>query len=357
MRTRRAIAIAATATAVVFTASGLFAAGVAGQPTTRTPPTTRGPKAKAPPATPEVEVNSWALAPSGSVDPKQPGNRSNLSYELAPGGEVKDSVTLFNFSNVQLTFRVYATDAFNNADGQFDILPGDKSPTDVGSWVTLPQANITVPAESQANLPITVAVPADALPGDHAGAVLASSQAEGTGPDGKVITLDRRTGSRLYVRVAGPLAPELAVENLRTTYRPALNPLDGSVDVEYRVENRGNVRLGAKHGLSVSGPLGLATKRKPTVTIPELLPGRGVNVRATFDGAPATGIVSGRVTLDPIPLEGDAGTKPPRINRRSTTVAMPFTVIALALAVPLLRRGRRAYRQRQLEQALGPAPL
>ena len=87
--------------------------------------------------------------------------------------------------------------------------------------MTLPQDTITLEARQQATMPITVKVPITARPGDHAGAVLASSQAEGTGPDGKVITLDRRTGSRVYIRVAGPLTPELTVEKLRTTLRAA----------------------------------------------------------------------------------------------------------------------------------------
>lgn len=348
MNVRRVIALAATATAVVFTAPGSLAAEVAGQPATKATPKTRAPRGKAPTADPGVVINSWALSPTGSADPNQPGNRPNLSYELAPGGEVKDSVTLFNYSNVPLTFRVYATDAFNNADGQFDLLPGDKKPTDAGSWVTLPQANITVPALAQAILPIAVAVPAGARPGDHAGAVLASSQAEGTGPDGKVITLDRRTGSRLYIRVTGPLAPELAVENVHTTYRPSLNPLSGVVEVAYRVQNRGNVRLGGTRRLSISGPLGVATKRKRAAKLPELLPGEGFTIHAKFSGVPATGIVSARIRVDPLPVDG--GSKGTSANKESTTIAAPFTLLALGLAIFLLRRARRSYRQHQHEQ-------
>src|SRR5262245_12940729 len=70
-------------------------------------------------------VHSWALAPGdGSAEA---GERPNLSYQLPPGGEVHDIVTLYNFSNVELTFRVYATDAYNNEDGSFDLLPDRKS--------------------------------------------------------------------------------------------------------------------------------------------------------------------------------------------------------------------------------------
>src|SRR5262245_27067586 len=57
-------------------------------------------------------IQSWALAPSGA-DPGEPSSRPNLSYETAPGAEIQDSVTLWNYGNTQLTFRIYATDAFN----------------------------------------------------------------------------------------------------------------------------------------------------------------------------------------------------------------------------------------------------
>ena len=117
-------------------------------------------------------------------------------------------------------------------------------PVDAGSWVKIPQENLTLPPGKQATIPISIDIPADASPGDHVAAILASSRAEGTGPDGKVIALDRRTGTRLYVRVAGPVEPKLNIEGVSVNYSPSLNPLSGSATVTYTVANRGNVRLG-----------------------------------------------------------------------------------------------------------------
>ncbi|HEX7276794.1 MAG TPA: hypothetical protein VF244_05410, partial [Acidimicrobiales bacterium] len=94
---------------------------------------------------PDSVVHSWALAPTMS-DGTDGGNRPNLSYEVPAGAEVQDQVTLFNLSNVPLTFRLYATDAYNNTEGTFDLLPADQKPTDVGTWVTLPQDSITLEA-------------------------------------------------------------------------------------------------------------------------------------------------------------------------------------------------------------------
>ena len=231
-----------------------------------------------PPAPPGQEVQSWALAPAGtSDDPDQPNNRPNLSYELDPGAVVEDAVTLYNYGNVPLNFEVYATDAFNNEEGEFDILPGDKAPDDVGSWITLPSRLITLQAGTQLTLPITVTVPDDAKPGDHVGGIVAASKAVGTGPDGAAVSVDRRTGTRVYLRVAGPVEPELAVEHVKTTYTPSLNPLGGTAEVTYTIRNRGNVRLAGTHQVEVSGPFGLFGHSKPDRGGPRAPAGRALH--------------------------------------------------------------------------------
>ena len=69
--------------------------------------------------------------------------------------------------------------------------------------------------------------------------------------------LDRRTGTRLLIRVNGPLTAELAVTDVSTDYSPALNPLAGSATVTYVVENRGNTRLGGTATAAVGGPFGI----------------------------------------------------------------------------------------------------
>jgi len=330
MRTRKRLVVAVAAAAVALGASAPSSWSQDPAPRDET----RGPEV----------VHSWALAPAGSTDPGEAGNRPNLSYEVDPGAELTDAVTLYNFSNVQLTFRVYATDAVNNDQGEFDLLPGEEEPKDVGTWITLPQDNITVPAGSQATMPITVKVPADARPGDHAGAILASSEATGAGPEGRIVTVDRRTGSRVYVRIAGDLDPDLAIENVDTTYTPALNPLGGSAEVTYRIQNRGNVRLSGSHSVSIAGPFGVAEKRIPAEDVPELLPGEGVTLRTTFDDVPATAVAFTTVRLEP--SGGNVGGEElSTVTRRATTVAPPITVIVLAVAFVFVLRARRAYRR------------
>lgn len=310
--------------------------------------TTSKPSAPTPlPPQPGEIVNSWALAPASTNDPTQTAERSSLSYSAPPGGTLTDAVTLFNFSNVQLAFKVYATDAFNNAEGQFDVLRQDQKTKDVGSWITLPQRDISLPPNSQATFPITVKIPATASPGDHAGAILASSAAIGQDAKGNAITVDRRTGSRVYIRVAGPLSPELAITKVKTTYHASLNPFSGRNDVSYRVENQGNVRLAGKHKVSAKGLLGLGGKGTQYADLPELLPGQGVTLHASFKGLPATFLNFANAKVDPNDAEGKTLKV---ISRGAATIAIPWTIIALAIIIGFSRYAQRAYQRHRRDQ-------
>jgi len=286
---------------------------------------------------PAVIEESWALSPAGSLEADAAGQRPDLTYEADPGAVIKDSVTLFNFGTVQLTFRVYATDAFNNADGQFDLLAGDQQPVDVGSWVTVSQEMVTVPPGKQVTIPITINVPAGATPGDHSGAILASNQTIGAGPEGSAVTLDRRTGTRLYLRVNGPLFPELAVANVETTYHHALNSLSGSADVTYRIENRGNVRLAGTASVIIAGPLGLGERKIKLPDIAELLPGQEVELTVMVDDVPALVVASTTVRVESAAAEAASS------SGKNLTFAPPLTVLLVLLFVLLAILARRSY--------------
>ena len=283
-------------------------------------------------------VHSWALAPAGSDEAGGVGNRPDLSYVADPGAVIEDAVTLYNLSNVPLTFKLYATDAFNDDDGQFGLLGSDETPVDVGTWIGLGGEEVPVPARTQVTIPITLTIPENATPGDHVGAVLAANAALTTGDEGQALTLDRRTGTRLYVRVNGPLVPELAIADVRTDYQPSLNPLSGSATVSYRVENRGNVRLGGTTTASVGGPFGLGRQTGPTTEIPELLPGQSITLEQEFDNVPAFGVAVTEIELDPA---SDGGTVVASSSRQFDDACHPDRHPAVAVG-GALRGARRA---------------
>jgi hypothetical protein len=338
--------------------------GLAAPPTaaqSKKPTPTTLPRNRSTPAAGQPTINSWALAPTGR-DPSQPSSRIYLSYDLAPSSQLSDSVTLWNYSNVQLTFQIYATDAFNTPKGAFDLLTGDKTPSDAGAWVKLPQPNITAAARSKIDIPFTLTVPPNARPGDHAGAILAANQVQGAGPDGKVVALDRRTGSRLYIRVGGPLHPALVIDNVRTVYHSSVNPLGGSLDVTYTVRNAGNVRLSAHREVEGSGPFGIAKKSRKPADVPELLPNNAVTLRQHFSGMAALLRASGAVRLQPFSAAPDVKVDSP-VRRAGRTWAIPWIIVILLLAywlgrkayLPIARR-RHELQTRAPEEQLTPVP-
>jgi len=291
---------------------------------------------------------SWTLTPAGGQDGSSVGTRPNLSYQLAPGTEQRDKVVVYNLGNVPLDLRIYATDAFNNDDGDFDLLVGDEVPVDVGSWVKLDTDRVTLDPGFQATIPITINVPADATPGDHVGAIVASSVTTFDNADGPSIDVDRRVGTRLYLQVAGELTPNLALaeSDVSASYDLDANPFSGSADVSFRLENRGNVRLGGVPTVEVAGPFGLGSTSIELPEIAELLPGEEVTVTTRLEGVPAMLLMNATVSIEPREFTG--------VGELSTIAASvrffapPVTVLLVVLLggiVTLLVRSIRRHRR------------
>ena len=290
-------------------------------------------------------VQSWTLTPGGGQDGDAASNRPDLTYQVAPGATIDDTVIVYNLGNVPLLFRVYATDAFNNDDGQFDLIPGADVPVDAGSWVTLAQEDITLDPGKQATIPFTIQVPIDATPGDHVGAIVAGNVVRADNGDGQIVNVERRTGTRMYLQVDGPLNAELAVVDLATDYHHATNPFGGTADVSFTIENRGNVRLGGTPVVEFSGPLGLAKKTITLPEIPELLPGEEVALTTEIDGAAALFLDTTTVKIEAADV-AERGESTSTVSK-DRTFAPPVFILLVAMAVLFGVLARRAYLRRR----------
>jgi hypothetical protein len=217
--------------------------------------------------------------------------RPDFSFGVTPGALLHDHVAVVNYSSVPLSLQVYATDAIETSGGGFGLLPATTRPTGAGSWISLPTrfGTVRVPAESakepgEVVVPLVIRIPDSAAPGDHVGGVVASLQTVGTNSRGQKIDLIQRVGTRVFIRVAGPLAPKLSVAGLQATYHGTLNPVgQGRVRVSFVVTNSGNVMLGVNQSVSVSGMLG--SKRQVALAkVPLLLPGASLHESVTVPG-------------------------------------------------------------------------
>lgn len=289
---------------------------------------------------------TWGVVPSS---PNGPDGRSAFTYTLDPGGEVADMVGVVNYTESPLPLRVYASDATRGGDGGFDLLPGSRDSADVGAWARLAEEVVTVPPRSRVDVPFRITVPRDATPGDHAGGIVASLHTEGETADGAV-SVDRRVGARIYVRITGTLDPSLAVTDLRASFHGSPLGLPGEIRVRYVVRNNGNLRLVGRPSLRVRGPFGVAERHVSGARLAELRPGDSVEVSTVLTGVWQLGRVSVGITVSP-EASGDQELRPrPAAATASTGLWavpwVPLVVIALVAVVATWRWRRRRARHR-----------
>jgi hypothetical protein len=236
-----------------------------------------------------------------------PGGRDYFVYTLRPGQVFGDIVGISNLSDETLTFAVYPTDAYNTPDAGFALLREEERPVDVGTWVELGATQYTLDPGERVDIPFSLTVPADATPGDHAGAIVAQvvPEAGADQPDqGIGFDVRLRIGARIYVRVDGPLSPSLTIERFGVEYVTPLNPLGtNSVRVTYVVANTGNTRLQPTASLEIAGLFGLGSTQAPLREIPELLPGSSLEIAEIIRDVRPLGRLTATLRLQ-APLDG-----------------------------------------------------
>jgi len=297
-----------------------------------------------------------------------PDGRSDVAVTAPPGSVVHDTLAVINRSDFPLAVDVYAADVANDAHGGVVLPPRSATPAGAGAWLTLGTGAVSVPAQSGEEgagyvlVPLTVTIPAAAEPGEYLAGVVASLTAASATADGSVTSIDieQRTGVRIYLTVSGDLRPGLDIVGLGAHYRQgrALGLAgSGALTVTYTVVNTGNVRVGVRASVRVSGPFHLNVRTAEAPALTELLPGARVEQTVTVeDVAPLVvedvGVVATAVAA---PGRDDPRLEPAALATRGW--AVPWSTLgALLLAVAALwwlRRPRR--RPRPAAKAVVPS--
>lgn len=297
---------------------------------------------------------TFGLTPSSVSGPD---GRAELAYAVSPGEVLYDHVAALNYSSEPLTLQLYPSDAVESGQGSFGLALATAHQVGVGSWISLPaqDATITVPARTALGpgtlvVPITVHVPADATPGDHAGGVLVSLSTTGRNGSGQEITLDQRTGTRVLMTVSGTLAPQLAVTDVHASYGGTADPVGaGTVHLSYTVHNAGNVDLGVALKASVSGLLGAGVQaRLPGITF--LLPGASVSGSTQLHGVWPQVLSHASVTGTARTIGTGKNVALAPVTGSTTLWTVPWVlviiVVVLILAALLYRRHRKKHPRR-----------
>jgi hypothetical protein len=292
---------------------------------------------------------TWSVSPASATAPDY---RSTFSYtNIKPGSTISDHVAVLNRSKVSVAFTIYATDATGTTPGNvLELLPANKKPRDIGSWVTFPrgatQLSIVIPADKGIIESFNLAVPRQATPGDHTGGMIAQVAFPRKTSKGSVVVEYQRIAVPLELRVTGRLRAGLQVDSISTGFHSPLSPFGtGSATVSYTVLNTGNVRLTGSQVVSVTGPFGAASKVQLT-NLPTVLPGDSVRITARPHGLFPVGPMTAHVRVGPA---NPAGAPPLAIpvsyaTGTATLFAVPWTLLLLVVLV--VAAGYGAWRAR-----------
>jgi hypothetical protein len=301
---------------------------------------------------------SWAVRTAST---NLGSDRSRFDYQVNPGDGLDDALVVVNHGPQPITLRLYAADGFTTDAGDLDVLTPDKASRGVGAWVVPTQGSVTVAPEESVEVPFRVTVPTGAAPGDYTGAIVTSMADSGADAG---VSVDRRLGIRVDLRVAGELAPAMAVEEPRVRFDGS-GALDGEATVTYTLHNTGNTTLSAHQAVGVSGPFGwFATDAGDVADPPELLPGERWTVTVPVRDVAAAGRLAATVTVLPVVVDasGSTTTLDPVVARADgwavPWLALGGVVVLVAGAVVLVlagRRRRKAGEARRVREAVEQA--
>jgi len=300
---------------------------------------------------------TFGIGPSNG---KQLDGRPYFSYAASPGQVINDHFALVNISNQTLDLLVYGAAALTNADGSLGYQPDAAKRTGAGAWLRTPLINgqpvFAIKGRATVILPFQLTVPANASPGDHTAGIAVGLIANVVGGSTKNLHFEQRVVAKVYVRVSGTAVPKLEVSNVHASYNGTLNPFgSGDATVTYTVRNTGNVDLGAKQKVSISGLFG--DTGAPNADVPQLgdlIPGSSTKLTVKFHDVLPEVLLSADVHLTPIALPGSVDGTLHGVSGSTHFWAIPWGLLILILLLVAIGYGTHRYRKHV--NATRPAP-
>ncbi|MFE1773688.1 hypothetical protein [Streptomyces sp. NPDC059008] len=207
---------------------------------------------------------SAAPAPGDGAEPSAQ-DRPYFYLEGAPGTVMNDRLALSNPTGHAVTVRLRG------------------SGSGAGAWLALAAREVKLPAHTRAGVPFSATVPRDALPGDLAGAIVATGG--GAGGRGGRVTVP------VHLRVTGPELSALTVENV------AVRGRGSAAVIRYTLVNRGNTSLTPRLAVRADGLSGPVLRRAARTLPLTLKPGRSVDLTEEWPDPPALDAVDVRLAV------------------------------------------------------------
>jgi hypothetical protein len=157
-----------------------------------------------------------ADGPRFSLQPYDPAVSASSSYTILdgqPGAIIQSAVKVQNQGTAPGTVRLYPVDATTGQTSGAVYLAEADPRTDVGAWIAIDGAPLTLnPGESR-TVPFTVTVPASPRPGQHLGGIVAEDTQVKTAAvtNDATANIKTRTVMAVQVNLPGPTVEKLAV--------------------------------------------------------------------------------------------------------------------------------------------------
>jgi hypothetical protein len=203
------------------------------------------------------------------------GGTGAFHLDLAAGAVAERTAVVTNRGSVPLDVALYAADATTTVHRGLALAPKDALATGVGAWTRAASDHLLLPPHGSAAVPVGVAVPPEAAPGDYAGGVVVDA-GRGT-----------RRGIPAHIRVLGEARARMqpgALQWERTS---------GGIQFHLPITNTGKVPLVPTATVHVGG-VNVGQAAIPMRTVAAINPGASAVATALWRHPPRFG--EGRAT-------------------------------------------------------------
>lgn len=214
-------------------------------------------------------------------------DRSWFVYTLNKGEVKTDSVMINNHADISKIIIVESLDAITTNDGSYSLVNSISENQDVGDWVQLEQIEVTLPANSSAEVGFTVTVPNNASVGEHNGGITIYEKPKTTTSDIKIVT---RVAARMYITVPGKIERNIEFEEVGYEIK------DGQLIFNIKAKNDSNVKLEPALDITLNALFGSRTQSKDKAGT--FLPNRDMEITEVWDRpAPKLGFYRTKIVL------------------------------------------------------------
>jgi len=173
---------------------------------------------------------------------------SKVEVSVSPGGAIVKSITVANRTNKTTSFNVVVEDFIgtHKQDDAVVLLGDETSPYTLKDFIVPEIDTFTLLSGQQITLPVTVALPSDAVSGGRYAAVIVSNTGDSVDSDTQEVSTTRivsRLASLFFVSIDGERDESGVLKDFRISGPRQTIREDGEVEFEILFENDGDTHL------------------------------------------------------------------------------------------------------------------